>query len=101
MMAIVMTAILQLNQQGQFVGQMRWWIPPSRNDFPLEDNAQLVGRSLMTTYTLAFWVASAILTIAMIGALILARSERDMPGEGHLSIQPTEPEEETGKEEGK
>ena len=41
----------------------------------------------MTTYTLAFWVASAILTIAMIGALILARSERDMPGGGALSIK--------------
>jgi hypothetical protein len=35
----------------------------------------------MTTYTLAFWVASLILTIAMIGSLIIARSEKEMPDE--------------------
>jgi hypothetical protein len=40
----------------------------------------LVGRSLMTTYTLAFWIASVVLVIAMIGSLIFARAEKDMPG---------------------
>lgn len=81
-MAIVMCAILMYDREGQYLGPMRWWLPPNRNDFPAIDNAQLVGRSLMTTYTLAFWIASIILTIALIGALILARSEKDMPGEG-------------------
>jgi NAD(P)H-quinone oxidoreductase subunit 6 len=97
LMAIVMTVILQFNQDGQFVGHLRWWLPPTRNDFPLVENAQLVGKSLMTTYTLAFWIASILLTVSMIGALILARSEKDMPGEGELSV-PDEPDAETIKE---
>jgi len=91
-MAILMTAILQYDQQGQYVGPMRWWLQPDRNDFPAVENAQLIGKSLMTTYTLVFWIASVILTVAMIGALILARSERDMPGEGSVSVRSPEPE---------
>ncbi len=77
MMAIVMVAILLYDREGQFVGPMRWWLTPERNEFPAESNVQLIGRSLMSTYTLAFWIASIILMVAMIGSLILARSEKD------------------------
>jgi NADH:ubiquinone oxidoreductase subunit 6 (subunit J) len=80
MMAIVMVVILLYNQEGYYVGPWRWWVTPERNDFPTISNAQLIGRSLMSTYTLAFWIASVILMIAMIGALIIARGEEE-PGE--------------------
>jgi NADH:ubiquinone oxidoreductase subunit 6 (subunit J) len=86
MMAMVMVAILLYNEQGYYVGPWRWWVTPQRNDFPAITNAQLVGRSLMTTYTLAFWIASVILAIAMIGALILARGESDIPAEGRQPV---------------
>jgi NADH:ubiquinone oxidoreductase subunit 6 (subunit J) len=79
-MAIVMVAILLYNENGYFVGPTRWAITPQRNDFPTEPNVILVGKSLMSTYTLAFWVASIVLTISMIGGLILARSEKDTSG---------------------
>ena len=39
------------------------------------DNTKLIGRSLMLSYTLAFWVAGFILTITMIGALMLAKKD--------------------------
>lgn len=80
LMAIIMTIILMYNREGQYVGPLRWWLPPERRDFPSIDNAHLVGTSLMTTYVLGFWIASIILMIAMIGALIIARAEKDMPG---------------------
>jgi len=82
LMGITMVAILLFNREGSYVGPERWWVSPERNDFPVISNAELVGRSLMTTYTLAFWIASVILAIAMIGALILARGEGDMPAVG-------------------
>ncbi len=75
-MAVVMVAILLYDQSGYFVGPTRWALPPERNDFPATANTLLIGRSLMSTYTLAFWIASIILTIAMIGALILAKAEK-------------------------
>jgi len=39
------------------------------------NNARMLGRSLMVTYPLAFWVASFILTITIIGSLLLAKKE--------------------------
>ena len=81
LMGIVMVLILFYNQDGYFVAPTRWAIPPDRNAFPPETNAQMIGKSLMSTYTLAFWIASIILTVAMIGALILARSDEDDPDE--------------------
>ena len=98
LMAIVMIAILMFDQQGHYLAPLRWGLSPNRNAFPQVDNAQLVGKSLMTTYTLAFWVVSALLTIAMIGALILARSEKDMVGGGRLSTDDSPEEAEDGKE---
>lgn len=77
MMGIVMVLILFYDQNGYFVGTTRWALTPDRIPFPTEPNSQLVGQSLMSTYTLAFWIASIVLTIAMIGALILSRREDD------------------------
>ena len=39
------------------------------------NNIRLIGRSLMVTYPLAFWVASFLLTITIIGSLILAKKD--------------------------
>jgi len=75
MMALVMIAILIYDQNGYFVGPSRWAIPMDRNEFPVMDNTTMIGRSLMSTYTLAFWIASIILMIALIGALIISRKE--------------------------
>lgn len=75
MMGIVMILILFYNRDGYFVALDRWAVSPDRNPFPNISNSQMIGRSLMSTYTLAFWIASIILTIAMIGSMILARKE--------------------------
>ncbi len=89
-MAIAMILILLYDQNGYFVGVERWAPTPERNDFPAEANSLLIGRSLMSTYTLAFWIASIILTIAMIGALIIARSEEGkfMASEDQDAVKP-------------
>jgi NADH:ubiquinone oxidoreductase subunit 6 (subunit J) len=78
-MALVMLMILLYNQEGYYVGPWRWWVTPDRNEFPSIGNTVLIGRSLMSTYTLAFWIASVILMIAMVGALILAKGEERQP----------------------
>lgn len=79
-MALVMLMILLYNQDGYYVGPWRWWITAERNEFPSASNTMVIGKSLMSTYTLAFWIASVILMLAMIGALILARGEsRETP----------------------
>ncbi|MCD6218028.1 NADH-quinone oxidoreductase subunit J [bacterium] len=39
------------------------------------DNTKMIGRSLMLSYTLVFWVTGFILTITMIGALMLAKKD--------------------------
>ncbi|MGD1011759.1 MAG: NADH-quinone oxidoreductase subunit J [Acidimicrobiales bacterium] len=45
------------------------------------DNVRLIGRSVFTTYLLAFEVTSALLAIAIVGAVVLARRPRRAPGE--------------------
>jgi NAD(P)H-quinone oxidoreductase subunit 6 len=40
-------------------------------------NVQLIGELLMTTYLLPFEAVSVVLLVAMVGAIILARRERD------------------------
>ena len=75
-MGLIMIAILLYDENGYYIGPWRWWVSPERNDFPNVDNSVMVGKSLMSTYTLAFWVVSIILMIAMVGSLILARSEK-------------------------
>ena len=81
-MALVMILILNYDRNGYFVGYDRWAVTFDKNDFPVEDNTLLIGKSLMSTYTLAFWIASIILMVAMIGALIIARKESDKGDNG-------------------
>jgi NADH-quinone oxidoreductase subunit J len=44
------------------------------------DNVQVIGRSIFTTYLLAFEVTSALLAVAVVGAVVLARRPRPGPG---------------------
>ena len=87
LMALIMFAILFYDQNGYYIGPGRWWLPPERKEFPPIENSVLVGKSMMTTYTLAFWIASIVLVIAMIGSLIIARTEKDMPGQGKIGSE--------------
>ena len=48
-------------------------------------NTLAIGETLFSTYLFPFEVASLILLVAMIGAIILAK--RDAPGEGNSSMQ--------------
>lgn len=79
-MAILMVVIF-LNpvriSEGEVYGpSQKWAVQAGIEDMAVEmPNIQLIGQSLMSTYTLAFWIASIILTIAMIGGLILARKD--------------------------
>ncbi len=45
------------------------------------DNVGLIGRSIFTTYLLAFEVTSALLVVAVVGAVVLARRPRRVLGE--------------------
>ncbi|MFZ2059135.1 MAG: NADH-quinone oxidoreductase subunit J [Acidimicrobiales bacterium] len=45
------------------------------------NNVQLIGRSVFTTYLLAFEVTSALLVVAVVGAVVLARRPRHVPGD--------------------
>jgi NADH:ubiquinone oxidoreductase subunit 6 (subunit J) len=55
---------------------LKWAVQGNLQDMAVEiPNTILIGQSLMSTYTLAFWIASMILTIAMIGGLIMARKD--------------------------
>ncbi|MFH1676795.1 MAG: NADH-quinone oxidoreductase subunit J [bacterium] len=84
LMAFIMFATLLYDENGYYIGPVRWWLPPERREFPPIENSVLIGKSMMTTYTLAFWIASIVLMVAMIGSLIIARTEKDMPGGGKL-----------------
>ncbi len=48
---------------------------PSVGRYVLENNTQALGWSLMATYTLPFAVASVLLLMAMMGAIVLVRKE--------------------------
>ena len=45
------------------------------------DNVRLLGRSVFTTYLLAFEITSALLVIAVVGAVVLARRPRVVAGD--------------------
>jgi NADH:ubiquinone oxidoreductase subunit 6 (subunit J) len=64
-MALVLIGILSYGNWG-YVVQASTNVP---------DNTKLIGRSLMLSYTLAFWVAGCLLTVTMIGALMLAKKD--------------------------
>jgi NADH:ubiquinone oxidoreductase subunit 6 (subunit J) len=59
-----------------FSAGQKWAVQASLEEMAVEvPNITLIGQSLMSTYTLAFWIVSIILTVAMIGSLILARKD--------------------------
>jgi NADH-quinone oxidoreductase subunit J len=45
------------------------------------DNVRVIGQSVFTTYLLAFEVTSALLAVAVVGAVVLARRPRRLPGD--------------------
>lgn len=54
----------------------KWAVQIGAEDVAVDiPNISLIGQSLMSTYTLAFWIVSIVLTVAMIGSLILARKD--------------------------
>ena len=54
----------------------KWAVQVGVEDMAVEmPNIALIGQSLMSTYTLAFWIVSIVLTVAMIGSLIIARKD--------------------------
>ncbi len=46
------------------------------------NNVRVIGQSIFTTYLLAFEVTSALLVVAVVGAVVLVRRPRPGPGEG-------------------
>ena len=49
---------------------------PKRRAVPLnEETATTIGTLLLTTYVLPFWIASVLLTVGLIGAIVIAREE--------------------------
>ncbi|MBX9688568.1 MAG: NADH-quinone oxidoreductase subunit J [Candidatus Obscuribacterales bacterium] len=66
---------------------------PVRNELPSADNIKVLGTSLLTQYSLPFEFASILLLVALIGAVMLAKSDHFHPGEeilGNESISETE-----------
>jgi len=54
----------------------KWAVQTTMENMAVDvPNITLIGKSMMTTFTLALWVTSIILTMAMIGGLILARKD--------------------------
>jgi NADH-quinone oxidoreductase subunit J len=39
------------------------------------ETAQTIGTLLLTTYVLPFWIASVLLTVGLVGAIVIAREE--------------------------
>jgi NADH-quinone oxidoreductase subunit J len=60
-------------------------------------NVSLIGRSIFTTYLLAFEVTSALLAVAVVGAVVLARRPRQRVGGNEDSTGPVaEPDDDLG-----
>ena len=50
-------------------------------------NVQQIGRSVFTTYLLAFEVTSALLVVAVVGAVVLVRRPRRAPGDEKAALE--------------
>ncbi|MBI3609818.1 MAG: NADH-quinone oxidoreductase subunit J [Nitrospirae bacterium] len=68
-LAVLVEAIFVLGQSG-FADRDPAAVPPAA---PVPGNTEGIGRALYTTYLFPFEVASLILLVAMIGAIILAK----------------------------
>jgi NADH-quinone oxidoreductase subunit J len=40
-----------------------------------QETAETIGTLLLTTYVLPFWIASVLLTVGLVGAIVIAREE--------------------------
>ncbi len=50
--------------------------PWNLRDVPLNvETSALIGTALLTTYVLPFWIASVLLTVGLVGAIVIAREE--------------------------
>ncbi len=58
-----------------FTGMFMSFPPQDGQNYIIESNTQSIGWSLMGTYTLPFEVASLLLLMAMLGAIILVRKD--------------------------
>ena len=60
-----------------FISGLFMSFPPKEaaGTFVLGNNTQSIGWSLMATYTLPFEVASLLLLVAMLGAIVLVRKD--------------------------
>ncbi len=79
-LAVVMIYIflrpVTVNENLTFSAGQKWAVQATLDKMAVDvPNITLIGQSLMSTYTLAFWIVSIVLTIAMIGGLILARKD--------------------------
>ncbi len=76
LMVVIFLHPVKISESEIYGPSQKWAVQAPLNEMAVDvPNIQLIGQSLMSTYTLAFWIASIILTIAMIGGLILARKE--------------------------
>ena len=62
------------------VGALSVWVvlttPWNLRSIPLNtQTAEQIGNLLLTTYVLPFWIASVLLTVGLIGAIVIAREE--------------------------
>jgi NADH:ubiquinone oxidoreductase subunit 6 (subunit J) len=62
------------------VGALSVWVvlttPWNLRSVPLNtQTAEQIGNLLLTTYVLPFWIASVLLTVGLIGAIVIAREE--------------------------
>ena len=79
-LAVVMIAIflnpVKISESEIYGPNMKWAVQATVENMSVDTpNITLIGKSMMTTFTLALWITSIILTMAMIGGLILARKD--------------------------
>jgi NADH:ubiquinone oxidoreductase subunit 6 (subunit J) len=62
------------------VGALSVWVVATNGwllrETPLnQETAATIGNLLLTTYVLPFWIASVLLTVGLVGAIVIAREE--------------------------
>ena len=76
LMIVIFLNPVKISETEIYGPNMKWAVQTTIEDMAIDTpNIALIGKSMMTTFTLAVWIASIILTVAMIGGLILARKD--------------------------
>lgn len=60
---------------------------PITTEVPSKSNLQLIGNALTTTYALPFEFASILLLAAVVGAVMLAKSDSSLPDDDDFAIE--------------